>query len=204
MSDEELYKRLQAGEEAAFRELLHRYHARLGGLARIFLDDAAAVEEVVQETWLAALEGLNGLENPASLRAWLFRILANKARRRAARDKRMASLSVLFEPEEAGEPAVDPDRFTRRGFWAVQVSLWDELDPERIVAGRQLWALMREAIEQLAPAQRAVVLLRDMEGLEPSQVCEILEISDANRRVLLHRARARLRREIEALLEAER
>lgn len=204
MSEEELYRRLQAGEEAAFRELLRLYHARLAGLARSFLDDAAAVEEVVQETWLAAIEGLGVLREPAALRPWLFGIVANKARRRASRDRRMTALSDLSGETAESEPAVDPDSFTKRGFWAARVPLWDELDPERIVAGRQLWELVREAIEELPPAQRAVILLRDMEGLEPVQVCDILDIGEGHRRVLLYRARARLRRRIEALLGESR
>lgn len=204
MSDEDLYRRLRAGEEAAFRELLHRYHARLAGLARSFLGDAAIVDEVVQETWVAAIEGLADLRDPSALRPWLFGILANKARGRASRDRRMTALSDLIDERAEHEPAVDPDSFTKRGFWTARVPLWDELDPERIVAGRQLWELVREAIEELPPAQRAVILLRDMEGLEPAQVCGILDIGESHRRVLLHRARARLRRRIEALLGESR
>jgi len=204
VSDEDLYWRLRAGEETAFRELLRRYHGRLAGLARTFLDDPAIAEEVVQETWLAAIEGLAGLENPAALRSWLFSILANTARRRAVRDARSTPLAEFAGGEEEGEPAVDPACFSQRGFWLARVPLWDELDPERIVAGRQLWQHLREAIEELPPAQRAVVLLRDMEGLEPAQVCGILDVKDGHRRVLLHRARVRLRRRIEALLEAGR
>lgn len=196
-SDETLVRRLRAGDEAAFRDLVRRHHGTMIGVALGFVRNRATAEEAVQETWSAVVAGLDGLSTPGALIAWIYTILANIARRRARRERRQPLLDDLAADDG---PAVDPERFTRRGFWREDVAAWDPLDPERILAGRELWRHIRAAIETLPPGQRAVVLLRDVEGLDPADVCRILDISEANRRVLLHRARARLRHRLAELL----
>lgn len=195
-SDEVFVHRLRAGDEAAFRDLVRRHHGAMISVALGFVRNRATAEEVVQETWRAVVAGLEGLSAPGALTGWIYTILANIARRRARREQRQPLLDDLAADDG---PAVDPERFTRRGFWREDVAAWDPLDPERILAGRELWRHLRAAVETLPPGQRAVVLLRDVEGLEPADVCRILGISDANRRVLLHRARARLRQVLEEL-----
>jgi len=188
-----LYDRLRRGEEAAFRELIRTHRTGLLQLARSFVKDSATAEEVLQETWLAVIEGLDGLEDPRALTGWIYRILANKARRRGQREARSAAFSELAET--AGEaPAVDPAAFTRRGFWAGTVPAWDAVTPERVLGDRQSLARAQAALDGLPPLQRATVLLTTVAGLAPEAVCEILDISEANRRVLLHRGRAALRR----------
>lgn len=195
-SDETLVRRLRAGDEAAFRDLVRRHHGAMISVALGFVRNRASAEEIVQETWSAVVSGLGRLESPSALRTWIYTILANIARRRAKRDRRQPLLDDLA----AGDaPAVESGRFTGRGFWREGVELWDELDPERILAGRDLWRHLRATVETLPAGQRAVVLLRDIEGLKPDEICRILGISEANRRVLLHRARATLRRRLEEL-----
>jgi len=204
---EDICRQLRAGDAEAFRCLVRRHHGRMLGVARALTGNAATAEEVVQETWLKAIEGLAALERPAALISWLYAILANTARRRAARDSRTVLFAGSGESGESGDgahdadmPPVDADSFTARGFWRVRVMQWDDLDPERIVAGREIWAHVRTAIDDLPGPQRAVILLRDVEGLEPAEICRILEISEGNLRVLLHRARGRLRRVLDDLM----
>lgn len=197
--DEDLVRRLRLGDEIAFREVIRRHHARLLGLAKTFVGNGATAEEVVQDTWLAVIEGIGRLDQPSSLKSWIYTILANKARRRAARDRRISLFADMSAGDE-GAPAVDPSRFTHRGFWTDTVALWDLRDPERIVAGRQIWAYTLTAIDNLPPRQKAVVLLRDVEGLNASDACEILGIAESHQRVLLHRGRAKLRQAIEEFL----
>lgn len=193
-------RRLCQGDETAFRELVRQHHGRLIGLAQAFVGNHATAEEVVQETWLAVIEGVSGLNQPSSLKSWIYTILANKARRRAVRDGRMTLFSDIGVDEGVDAASVDPDRFTRRGFWKEAIALWDELDPERIIAGRQLWRHVMQAVDDLPPSQRAVVLLHDVEDLGTAEVCEIVAITENHQRVLLHRARARLRQVVETLL----
>ena len=191
-----LHARLQRGEEAAFRELVRGHRPGLLQLARSFVKDPATAEEVVQETWLAVIEGLDTLTEPAALTGWIYSILANKARRRGQREARGTPFSALAET--AGDlPAVDPAAFTRHGFWAAPVPAWDALSPERVLNDRQMLARVQAALDTLPPLQRATVLLTTVAGLAPEAVCASLDISEANRRVLLHRGRAALRRALD-------
>lgn len=198
-ADEDFVRLLCEGDEQAFCEMVRRHQGRLLGLASTFVGNGATAEEVVQETWLAVIEGIGRLDQSSSLKSWIYTILANKARRRAARDHRV-SLFPGMPIEDENASAVDPNRFTRHGFWRKAVALWDMIDPERIVAGRQLWNHVRQAIEDLPPRQRAVVLLRDVEGRNAAETCEMLNITEIHQRVLLHRARTRLRQAVDNLL----
>ncbi len=187
-----LVARLRAGDQAAFRQLVRARHGRLLRLAGAFCRNRASAEEVVQETWLAVITGLHGFSGEAPLAAWINGILVNKAKTRAVRDGRMVNFSDLAREEGEGD-AFEPERFAADGHWASPVRPWDALTPEREAGDRELLAGVGEALEQLPPAQRAVVLLRDVEGLESPAICQALGISEANLRVLLHRARIKLR-----------
>lgn len=179
--------RLKAGDEAVFGMLYTRHTPSMIRVAATIVNSRATAEEVSQETWLAVLKNIGGFEGRASLAGWIFTILINKARTRARRDGR----SVSFE--EGGQGNDLAAAFDGHGRWKEMPELWDEITPERIVAGRRLAEHMRDAIDAIPPAQRAVIVLRVQQGLDPAEVCEALGLSDGNMRVLLHRARLSLR-----------
>jgi RNA polymerase sigma-70 factor, ECF subfamily len=196
----DLYLRLRAGDEEAFRSLVKKHQASLIGVAQTFVRNRATAEEVVQDTWLAVISGLEAFEGRSSLKNWIFAILANKARTRAVRDGRIVAAGSFAEEAEEDAPIVASSRFDGAGMWTVPPALWDEVTPERVVAGRQIWSHVADAIDALPPAQRSVLTLRDVEQMDSVDVCQILDISEANQRVLLHRARARIREFMEQLL----
>ncbi len=198
--DSNLYERLRNGDERAFRQLIRRHHTSMVRLAHGFVGNWATAEEVVQDTWLAVLEGLGGFEQRSSLKAWIFGILVNKARTRAVRDGRLLLFSDMATVDGSREPIADPARFTAAGYWTDPPRPWDDLNPERVVAGQQLWAHVTRSLEDLPPSQRAVIIMRDIAGHGPGETCSILGITEANQRVLLHRARTRIRQVIEALI----
>lgn len=187
-----LVARLRAGDRQAFAALVARHGGALLRLARTFVKVPAVAEEVVQDTWLAALDGLAGFEGRASLRTWLFRILANRARTRAVKEGRSVPWSAFGEEVEGG-PAEDPASFRPDGHWRERVEGWSEEDPERLALGAETRAAIEAAIAALPEGQRAVLTLRDVEGLDAAEACNILALSETNQRVLLHRARARVR-----------
>jgi RNA polymerase sigma-70 factor (ECF subfamily) len=202
LDESRLVEALRAGNEAAFRELVRMYNASLLRVARIYVPTRALAEEVVQETWLAVLEGLDRFEGRSSLKTWIFRILANRAKTRAIRERRTLPFSA-FQPERVPEPAVDPDRFRDSedprwpGHWAVPPTAWPE---DRLVAAETREKLA-EAIEALPGTQRAVISLRDLEGWSADEVCNALELSETHQRVLLHRARSKVRKALEEYLK---
>jgi RNA polymerase sigma-70 factor (ECF subfamily) len=197
--DRALLARLRTGEEAAFEALVSRYDRSLRQLARTFVRTPSAADDVAQETWLAVIRGLDSFEGRSSLRTWIFRILVNRARTRGARDAR----SVPFSALEAGDgPAVDPEAFAADGRWRSAPPRLDA-DPEAQLLSQELRGRLRAAVEALAPAQRAVMTLRDLAGLDAEEVCSVLDISDGNQRVLLHRARANVRAALGSLLGVE-
>lgn len=195
--ESELIDRLLAGDEATFAWLVDRYHNRLIHVALAYVRDRSVAEEVVQDTWVAVVTGLGKFERRSALETWIFRIVANRARTRAVREARTMPFSGLFEAG-ADERAVDPSRFTDKGRWSLPPRRWEERDPERLATQGETMQVLRRAIEALPPNQRAVVVLRDIEGLDSSDVCNILEVSETNQRVLLHRGRAKLRTALEA------
>ncbi len=197
--DPALLARLRTGEESAFETLVNRYDASMRRVAGNFVRTPAAADDVVQETWLAVVRGLNGFEQRSSLSTWIFRILINRARTRAAREARSVPFSAL-ESDEG--PAVDPDAFGADGRWRSAPARL-ETDPEASLLSDELRTHLLEAVERLAPAQRVVITLRDLVGLDADDVCSLLEISDGNQRVLLHRARARIRTALAPLVEAD-
>jgi RNA polymerase sigma-70 factor (ECF subfamily) len=199
-SDEYLVRRLQGGDERALSALVGRHHLAMVRVARLYARQRETAEEVVQDAWIAVIEGIAGFEARASFKSWVLTIVANKARTRARRDGRTVLLDDLGE----GEPGLDPDRFDAAGHWARPVGAWDEMTPERLAGDRELVAKLGEALDRLPPAQRAAVLLRDVEGLSTLQACNILGVAETNLRVLLHRARTRLRVVLEDLLAPDR
>lgn len=201
--ENELVEALRAGEEAAFAALVERYHSSLVRMARMYVRERSVAEEVAQETWLAVLNGIDRFEERSSLKTWLFRILTNRAKTRGERESRSVPFSSIGDPEE---PAVDPDRFRPEGEryaggWKEFPTPWEGDPEERLLAG-EARRLILETIEQLPPTQRAVITLRDIEGFDAEDVCNVLDVSDTNQRVLLHRARSRVRAALEQYLEA--
>ena len=190
--------RLRSGDEAAFRQLVRRFHGALVGTANAIIGSRAQAEEVVQDTWLAVVANIARFEGRSSLATWLFTIAGNRARTRARREGRLVALAP--PSPEGEERAVEMQNFRADGHWVVMPRLWHDLDPEREIGGRQLWRHVEAVIEHLPPNQKAVLILRDIEGGSAEEACEVLDISAENQRVLLHRARARVRRRIDALL----
>ena len=191
-SDEGLLRRLRAGDEGAFVTLVERHNGAMLRLALSFVPSRAVAEEVVQDTWLAALRGLAAFEGRSSLKTWLFTILVNRARTTGVRESRSVPIA------DAG-PVVDASRFGPDGAWAMPPEHWIEEAEDRIDAVK-LSDLLRVVLDTLPERQREVVLLRDVEELTSADVCEVLAISEANQRVLLHRGRARLRQALESEL----
>lgn len=182
MDDHELVRRLQAGDEEAFAVVVREYQARLLRVAESVVTSRAVAEEVVQDTWLAVVCGVDRFEGRSSFKTWLFHILLNRARTAAGREHRTAS-----RPEVGGD-----DRFDATGGWAIPPVPWSDQVDDRIIAER-LAGRIRDILPLLPESQRQVVVLRDIGGLSPADVGSVLGVSDGNQRVLLHRARARIR-----------
>jgi RNA polymerase sigma-70 factor, ECF subfamily len=194
--DSPLVEALRAGDERAFLGLVGGLHSGMIRFARGFVHSDAAAEDVVQDTWAVVLEDIDRFEGRSTLRSWIFGILANLARTRATRDGRAIPLSAL-EPDQA-ESAVDAGEFLPSSHprWAGHWAKWPEPWPEEQLLRREALAHVRDAIDRLPDGQRAVIQLRDVEGWSSQEVCEALALSDVNQRVLLHRARSHVRREI--------
>ncbi len=198
--DAELVRGMVRGDEAAFSALLARYQRTIVRLAAAYVKTSAAAEDVAQETWLAVFSSVAAYEGRASFRAWLFRIAVNIAKKRATRDAKGVPFSAL-EGLEDDEPAVDAQRFQQAdarwaGHWASPPEPWSDAE-HRLLATETL-ALVTRAVEDLPPAQRQVMTLRDIQELTSEEVCEILGLSEANQRVLLHRARSKVRAALDA------
>ena len=201
--DRELCAALRRGDEAAFARLLSLYHAPLRRLALSYVRSPAVADEVVQETWLGVIRGIQSFEGRSSLKTWIFRILTNTAKTRAQREARTVPLSAMTPTGEGeDEPAVDPNRFLDQqherwpGHWASPPARWDEI-PEEHLTGRETLQTVRSTIESLPAAQRQVIVLRDIEGWEADEVCDLLGVSEGIQRVLLHRARSKVRQALE-------
>lgn len=202
--DLDLVRALRQGDEAAFVQLLNQYHTSLIRLARLYVSGQTIAEEVVQETWIGVLQGIHRFEGRSSLKTWIFRILINQAKKRSQREDRHIPFSALWSAEEADEPAVDPARFRPAAdpqwpeHWAAEAKpeSWDDIPESRLLSQETQQCLLA-AIELLPPSQREVITWRDLEGWSASEVCTLLEISEANQRVLLHRARSKVRQALE-------
>jgi RNA polymerase sigma-70 factor, ECF subfamily len=195
--DLRLLERARAGDEEAFAALVRRHSASLLRVAQMYVPSRAVAEEVVQETWLGVVRGLERFEGRSSFRTWLFRILVNRAKTRGVRERRTVPFAALAAEEaDGGEPAVDPTRFAPEGFWGTPPRRWDE-DPESALRSKEALRIAREAIDKLPEMQRTVITMRDLEGLPSDEVRNVLDISETNQRVLLHRARSKVRQALE-------
>ncbi|MBA2701496.1 MAG: sigma-70 family RNA polymerase sigma factor [Chloroflexi bacterium] len=209
--DETVVAALRVGDERAFIDLVQRYQCPLLRLAQTFVPSQAVAEEVVQDTWIAVIKGIDRFEGRSSLRTWVFKILTFQAKSRGERERRSIPMSA-FQTAAGGadEPAIDPTRFRPSddfrwpGHWADPPADWGS-DAEARLLGRETQEVIASAMETLAPAQRLVMTLRDLEGWDSDDVCAALEISPGNQRVLLHRARSRVRASLERyFMEAAR
>jgi RNA polymerase sigma-70 factor (ECF subfamily) len=184
--------------------LLDRYHSTLVRLSRQYVPSSAVADEVVQETWLAVINGIDRFEQRSSLKTWLFRILVNIARTHGVKENRSIPFATTAMFDE--DPAVDPRRFRRglrqRGAWKQPPHPWSE--PEQHAVDTETLATVRSAIDRLPPAQREVITMRDLLGWSAAEVCDALEVSDSNQRVLLHRARSKVRASLEQHYDEDR
>jgi RNA polymerase sigma-70 factor (ECF subfamily) len=198
----DLLTRLRAGDEVAFRALVETHHGTMIAVARTYVRTRAVAEEVAQEAWLGVIKGLDRFEGRSSLRTWILKIVVNKAMGRGGRAARSVPFSSLGD---AGEPAVEPDRFRPpggafAGHWNGYPSDWSSL-PEDSLLGRETLDVAKREIEELPDAQRAVITMRDIAGCSAEEVCDVLDISGGNQRVLLHRARSKVRAALERHLD---
>lgn len=194
-----LVEGLRRGEEAAFAALIRRYHRCVVRLVRAYVKSDSLAEDVAQETWMGVLSGIAGYEGRSTFRSWLFRIAVNVAKKKAVRDARDIAFSALDSTTNE-EPAVDSNRFLEpdqrwAGHWSSPPSPWR--DAEQRLLARETLDLVAAAIDDLPEAQRQVITLRDMQGLTAEETGEILELSEGNQRVLLHRARSKVRAVLE-------
>jgi len=199
-SEEELLARLRSGDREGFATLVGDMQGRLLALARTFTSSSSLAEDIVQETWLAVIRGLRGFEGRSSLRTWIFSILVHRAKTLASRDARNRRIVMRANgSEDSSDSEWEPGR-GRRGLWEEAPKPWVTADPAELVQSLEVLAIARNAVESLPEAQRQVVILRDVEDVPPTEICNILGISETNQRVLLHRGRARIRRALDAYL----
>jgi RNA polymerase sigma-70 factor (ECF subfamily) len=206
--DEALVERARAGDEDAFAVLVRRYSPALLRLARMYVPTQAIAEDVVQETWLGVLRGLEKFEGRSAFKTWLFRILVNRAKTRGVREHRSIPFASLGAggggaEGEGGDdgPTVDPARFARDGAWTSAPQDWHD-DPEASLRSSEALRITREAIDRLPERQRIVITMRDLDGLSSEDVRNVLDVSETNQRVLLHRARAKVREALEDWIDA--
>jgi RNA polymerase sigma-70 factor, ECF subfamily len=203
IEDRSLLEALRNRDEAAFTSLVQRYNTCLLRLAMLYVPSRAVAEEVVQETWLGVLQGIDRFEGRSSLKTWLFSILTNQAKTRGGREGRSIPFSALGNPgNDSREGAVDPERFLEASHpqwpahWASPPESWSRT-PEENLLSRETRSNLERAVAALPPAQREVITLRDIEQWSSEEVCNALGLSETNQRVLLHRARSRVRRSVE-------
>lgn len=203
--DRVLLARLTQGDEGAFAELVTRHHTALIRMAMGHVADREVAEEVVQDTWMAVIEGLDRFEGRSSLRTWIFGIMIHKAKDRGIREKRHVNFSSFESVDDEGDEAVDPSRFHQSGewtgHWAFPPQPWDDQTPEKLMASQQAVSAMQKSIEALPKNLKEALILRDVEGIEAKEVCELLKITETNLYVRLHRARERVRQAVETYLE---
>lgn len=203
--EDTLMARLRRGDEGAFDELVNQQHGTLIRMAMGYVADREVAEEVVQDTWMAVIGSLNRFEGRSSLRTWVCGILIHKAKDRGVREKRHTTFSAFESYDDDNEEAVDPSRFQQSGEWAGHWAFppqpWDDQTPEKLLASQQAVNAMQRAIETLPATLKEVLILRDVEGVDAKEVCELLKITETNLYVRLHRARERVRAAVEAHLE---
>jgi RNA polymerase sigma-70 factor (ECF subfamily) len=198
---------IRQGAEAAFATLVDRYSPLMLRVACFHVDSRDVAEEVVQEAWLSVLRSIDRFEGRSSLKTWLLVIVTNAARKRAARERRSVPFSSLNTPGHS-EPELDAERFFGADHprwadcWSTIVRSWDEV-PEEHLLGQEAVSTVQAAASSLPAPQRTVFMLRDVDGLSAVEVCNTLGLSDSNQRVLLHRARVRVRHALERYFDQE-
>jgi RNA polymerase sigma-70 factor, ECF subfamily len=199
-----LLARLKRGDEGAFDELVNQHHSALIRMAMGYVADREVAEEVVQDTWMAVIESLDRFEGRSSLRTWVCGILIHKAKDRGVREKRHTAFSAFESYDDDNDEAVDPSRFQQTGegagHWAFPPQPWDDRTPEKLLASQQAVNAMQRAIEALPATLKEVLILRDVEGVDAKELCELLKITETNLYVRLHRARERVRAAVETYL----
>ena len=202
-AEADLVARLRAGDEAAFERLVTELYGTMLTVARTYVKDRAVAEEVVQEAWLGVIRGLDGFEGRASLKTWILSILVNQAKTRGTREARSVPFASLVPEDDA--PAVEPERFRGpnepyTGGWRSFPADWSAT-AGTIVEDRETIRVAMRAIAELPLTQQTVIRMRDVEGYSAEEVCATLDVSEANQRVLLHRARSRVRSALERHLD---
>jgi RNA polymerase sigma-70 factor (ECF subfamily) len=199
--EDSLIAALRSGDQSAFTLVVDTYHARMLRVALAYISDGAVAEEIVQETWVRVLRSIDRFEARSTLKTWIFRILVNTALSWVTRERRSTPFSCLAVEDADSQPAVEPERFRPAdalwpGHWNSFPASWSTTPETRLLSGETL-AHIRAAIEDLPAGQKAVITLRDIEGWSADEVCNVLQISESNQRVLLHRGRSRVRRALE-------
>jgi RNA polymerase sigma-70 factor (ECF subfamily) len=203
--EDTLLARLKRGDEGAFDELVNQHHSALIRMAMGYVADREVAEEVVQDTWMTVIQSLDRFEGRSSLRTWVCGILIHKAKDRGVREKRHTTFSAFESYDDDNDEAVDPSRFQQSGEWAGHWAFppqpWDDQTPEKLLASQQAVNAMQRAIEALPATLKEVLILRDVEGVDAKEVCELLKITETNLYVRLHRARERVRVAVETYLD---
>ena len=199
LDESQLLEGIRKGDERAFAEVVDRYSGSLLRVAMAYVPSHAVAEEVVQETWMGVFEGLSRFEGRSSFKTWLFTILTNRAKTRGQRESRYVAFAEKASSEDGEEwGGVDLDSFiqsgTQAGHWIEPPHAWDHGTPERLALSKESREQIEMAIAALPDTQRQVITFRDLEGLSSEEVCNILDVTETNQRVLLHRARTRVRR----------
>lgn len=206
LSDAEVARALCCGDEAAYRALLDRYHGAMVRVARLYVSDDVVVDDVVQETWLEVFRGIRRFEGRSSLKTWIFRILTNIARTRGRQEARSVPFSALGETEEGQEPSVPAAFFLAdgpwRGHWVSGPQPWADIPEERLLSA-EMRDVMSGIIALLPANQRAVMTMRDLDGWLPEEISHVLGVTDGHQRVLLHRARSKVRAALERYFRDE-
>ena len=206
LPDQVLIARLQAGDENAFAQLVEHYNASMVRIASIYVNEFAIAEEVVQDTWIAVLKGLDRFEGRSSFKTWIFTILSNRAKTRATRENRYVPLELSDEPDDDSPNAVrfNPASHPYADSWAEGCvpHAWESI-PETQLLGRETRSIIFRTIESLSPNQQQVIRLRDVDGFSAEEVCHMLQLSESNQRVLLHRARERVRQALDTYFAQE-
>ena len=201
--DPAVVEALRQGDEKAFASLIDRYHNSLLRLAMSYVATREQAEDVVQETWLGVLNGIDRFEGRSSLKTWIFRILVNRAKTKGVREHRSVPFSALEGDGDEKEASVDPSRFQESGrwagYWSAPPESWEGIPEDRLLSG-ETRAVVEEAIAMLPAMQRAVITLRDVRGFTSQEACEVIGLTEANQRVLLHRARSKVRARLEEYL----
>ncbi len=201
MDEAALVEALRRGDEQAFASLVRQFHSSLLRLAMSYVATREQAEDAVAETWLGVLNGIDRFEGRSSLKTWIFRILVNRAKTKGVREQRSIPFSSLEDEGEPTGPSVDPARFAGAGNWAAPPQSWEGLPEDRLLSA-ETRSVVDEAIARLPDMQRAVITLRDVRGCTAQEAGDILGLTEVNQRVLLHRARSKVRARLEEYLSA--